>query len=111
MIESEHPSDANTIKDHCSEAETVPGSPVGLRTCIEVVDSDSEVEIVKVATVLSPAEEQSRMQHEERYGHYHRVQLEHDRIQGRLARVIEDKNKQTPEERRLRRAFIREQLA
>ena len=97
-----------------SEAETMPGSPPQLRNpidIIEVEESDSEVEVVKVAVLLTPDQEQLKMQNEERYGHFHRVQLKNEQIENRLKRVIGEIESMTPEERRLRRARIREQLA
>ena len=105
------------IEDHLWEAETIPGSPVQLRDpigVIEIEDSESEVEVVKVVKVdilLSPDEEQLRMQNEDRQGHFHRLQLENLRVEARVKRVSEAIIEQTPEQRRLRRRFIREQLA
>ena len=115
----EVPSDCNELEasdfyEEPSEAETVPGSPPQLRNpidIIEVEESDSEVEVVKVAILLTPVQEQLKMQNEERYGHYHRVSEKNEQIEKRLKRVIAEMESMTPEERRLRRARIREQLA
>ena len=102
------------IEDDPSPAETIPGSPVQLRNpqdIIEVVDSVPEVEFVQETKLLSSVEEQLRMKAEERYGHFHRVQLEHERIEARLKRAIADRDNMTPAEKRLRRQAIREHMA
>ena len=96
------------------EAETIPGSPPELRNSIEVievVDSESEVDMVKEPLVLlSPLEEQLRMKNEERYGHLHRTAHENERVAIRVKRAIEGQNLETPEQRRLRRRRIQEQI-
>ena len=105
--------EAGDFYEEPSEAETIPGSPPQLRNpidIIEVEESDSEVEVVKVAILLTPVQEQLKMQNEERYGHFHRVSLKNEQIEKQLKRVIEDRESMTPEERRLRRMRIREQL-
>ena len=102
------------IEDDPSPAETIPGSPMPLRNpldIIEVVDSVPEVEFVPETKLLSSVEEQLRMKAEERYGHFHRVQLENERIEARLKRAIADRDNMTPAEKRLRRHAIREHMA
>ncbi len=96
-----------------SEGETIPGSPAQLKNpieIVEVVDSDSEVEVVNVATVLSLSEEQLRMKSEERYGHLHRVEVEQERVEDRVKRVVEATNEETAEQRRVRRRHVQKQI-
>ena len=97
-----------------SEAETMPGSPPQLRNpidIIEVEESDSEVEVVKVTILLTPVEELQKMGNEERCGHFWRVVRRNEEREKKLKRVREEISSMTPEERQVRRRSIREQLA
>ena len=101
------------IEEHPSQSDTIPGSPVQLRNpldIIEVLESPPDVEFVQETKLLSIEEEQLSMKNEERYGHFHRVQRESERIEARLKRVIEERDQQTPGEKRLRRHAIREMM-
>ena len=115
----EVPSDCNELEasdfyEELSEAETVPGSPPQLRNpidIIEVEESDSEVEVVKVTILLTPVEELQKMGNEERCGHFWRVVRRNEEREKKLKRVREEISSMTPEERQVRRRSIREQLA
>ena len=114
---SDQLSEAETIPEidlssQLSEAQTIPGSPAALRVAteiIEVEDSDSEVE-TKTATMLSIREEQLRMNEEEKYGHFHRLEVKQEHIEARLKKIDEAKRMETPEQRRLRRRRIQEHI-
>ena len=98
-----------------SEAETIPGNPdcneVTNSDMIEVIDSDSSVEILQVneaPKLLTPEEENARMMGEERQGHFLRAEHRADRLRDRLRSIAEARNCETPEERRARRQRFRE---
>ena len=107
LILDEGISDAETIagSPDCSEAESI--------SVIEILDSDPEVEIVQTSRpskVLSIQEEHERMRAEERYGHFHRVEVRQAGIQERLSRVLQDIVTEAPEHRRARRLSFRQAL-
>lgn len=131
------------VDEASSEVETKPGSPVAAPAasacapatpasaqtapatlasdlhwgsvveCIEVIHSDSEVEIVYIQELpkpLTPEEEIQKMGDEERYGHFHRVELRESGVQHRVRRVSEGIARETPEQRRVRKRTFREQV-
>ena len=105
LILDEGISDAETIpgSPDCSEAETIP--------VIEIIDSDPEVEIVQISRLsqlLTIQQEHERMRAEERYGHFHRVELHQAGVQERLSRVLQDVVIEAPEHRRARRLSFRQ---
>ena len=103
--ESEH-------SEQNSEAETIPGSPKELRNRMAIeLDSESEVEVVEVFKVLSPEEEQLRMQGEEKWGFLLRLEHKNELVESRIQRLREAKEQETREQRLLRRGKIREHLA
>lgn len=94
-----------------SEAETIPGNPdcneVTNSDFVEVIDSDSSVEILQVneaPMLLTPEQEKARMMSEERHGHWLRAEHRADR----LRRIAEERNCESLEERRARRRSFRE---
>ena len=107
LILDEGISDAETIpgSPDCSEAETIP--------VIEIIASDLEVEIVQISRLsqlLTIQQEHERMRAEERYGHFHRVELHQAGVQERLSRVLQvlqDIANEAPEHRRARRLSFR----
>ena len=67
----------------------------------EVDSSSDEPEIISI--VLTSSQEIQKMQEEERYGHFWRVQDRHQQVQARLSRVFAEIAAETPEARRVRR--------
>ena len=107
-----HVSDVFLIVDEgISEAETIPGSPdcseAETIPVIEIMDSDSEIEFVRIPEVLTMQQEHERMRAEERYGHFHRVEVHQAGVQERLSRVLQGIADETPEQRRARRQSFR----
>ena len=104
--------------DTISEVETIPGSPHFIEEgdtipVLEIVDSDSEVELVEppqVVQVLTMQEELERMRAEERHGHYIRVELRQLAVEERLSSVFQAIASETVEQRRARRLSFRVQV-
>ena len=67
------------------------------------VDSSSEDDVQIVSILLTSSQEIQKMQEEERYGHFYRVQDRQDQIQARLRGVFAQIAAETPEARRDRR--------
>ena len=67
----------------------------------EVDSSSDEPEIIGI--VLTSSQEIQKMQEEERYGHFWRVQDRHQQVQARLSRVFAEIAAETPEARKVRR--------
>ena len=69
----------------------------------EVDSSSEEQEPEIIGIVLTSSQEIQKMQEEERYGHFWRVQDRHQQVQARLSRVFAEIAAETPEARRVRR--------
>ena len=90
-----------------SQATTIPGSPrsLGIDVGVEVISSDSELEIVPVKLppkALTPEQELAKMKEHERFGHYWRV-LEKRAVDRRVRAVSEAVAQESPANRRVRR--------
>ena len=75
-----------------SEAETVAGNP-GNSDIVEVIDSDSSVEIIQVILapkLLTPEEENAKMKCEEKQGYFLRLQHREACISDRLRSIADE---------------------
>ena len=99
-----------------SETETVPGEPL-LRSLspivesIEISDEEvaeiSDVEVVKLE-LLTPEQEIECMKNQERYGHFHRVELRELAWKARLSRVSRDIENESPSAKRARKRTFKD---
>ena len=108
-------SEADTLLESDSEAETIPGEPVEVIS-LSSSESSSELELVEVIDVendhvsqfWSPEQENERMRGQERYGHFHRVEAQQSAIQARLRRISEAIASESPADRQVRRRRFHE---
>ena len=105
------------VDEDISEAETVPGCPAMFEEdtipVIEIVETDSEVEVLEVSPVsqiLTMQQEIEGMRAQERFGYLFRVQEQAAGVEGRLSRVFSSIAQESVEDRRARRANFRVQV-